>query len=154
MREEAAANEALLIDFAATEAFKFGGGGASGGGPGGSAPPPQATHAPGLGWVPPQQVGFDGYPHFPAAGYGPMDQAANSPPPPYSYPYPPGAAPFPSAGPVEEEKKQKPPSSSFNIPQNNLSASEKPSTNEKTSTGPSKPLNNSNLQVLSFLILL
>jgi hypothetical protein len=150
MREEAAANEALLIDFAATEAGKFGGGGGAEGPVVWGQQGPQGAGA--VGWIPPQ-AGFAGYPPgapFPSADrYGPMDQAANSPPPPYGYPYP-QAQSFPGAGPVEEEKKQPPPS--FNIPPNNLGANEKPTSNEKSPTGPSKPLNTSNLQVLSILV--
>lgn len=155
MREEAAANEALLIDFAATEAGKFGvggGGGGAEGGLGGCGPLPQAAGAVGgLGWIPPQP-GFAGYPPgapFPSTDrYGPMDQVTNSPPPPYGYPYPqPGAPSFPAGGPIEEEKKQQP-LPNFNIPPNNLGANVKPPSNEKSPTGQSKPLNTSNLQVL------
>ena len=156
MREEAAANEALLIDFAATEAGKFGGGGGGAeGGAGGWGPSPQAAGAVGgLGWIPPQP-GFTGYPPgapFPSADrYGPMDQAANSPPPPYGYPYPQAGTPsFPAGGPAEEEKKQQPPPS-FNIPPNNLGTNEKPPSSEKSPNHPSKPLNTSNLQVSSTL---
>lgn len=147
MREAAAAEEALLIDFNATEAGKMGGAGP--GAPFGWVHPGQpagATGGPPGSWMPPPH---GGYAPFPGAGYGPMDSAM-SPPPPYGYPLPPSnyqqpeKPPRASAPHTVEDQKQKP--SSFNIPPNNLGADSKPSSKDNSPTGNSKPLN-TNLQV-------
>nr|CAG4642041.1 EOG090X0DNH [Eurycercus lamellatus] len=156
MREEAAANEALLIDFNAMEAAKMSDGA-------GWMPPPGPRGDGGAGWMPPPGSGGGGpagwvqppgfAPGFPVGypGYGPMDNAM-SPPPPYGYPLPPNyqpqdtkpAAPASSA-PAPEEKKQQP---SFNIPPNNLNtnSNSSPSSNDTSPAG-NKTLNTNNLQI-------
>ena len=145
MREAAAAEEALLIDFNATEAGKMGGGG------------------PGMpiGWINPDQTGgavggppvwtphHAGFAPFPGAAYGPMSSVM-SPPPPYGYPLPPNyqqpeKPPRASAPQPAEDEKVHP---TFNIPPNNLGSVSKPPSKE-TSPTDSKSLN-TNLQVYFF----
>lgn len=146
MREAAAAEEALLIDFNATEAGKMGGGGP--GVPLGWVQPGQPSGAVGGPhvWMPPHAA----YTPFPGGAYGPLDSAM-SPPPPYGYPLPPNyhqqlekppaAASAPRS--LEDEKKQP----LFNIPPNNLGSSDcKLASTDNSPTGKSKPLN-TNLQV-------
>lgn len=144
MREAAAAEEALLIDFNATEAGKMGSGQVGWVHPG--QPVAGAVGGPSQGWMPPPNAGYAPYP----SAYGPpMD--AMSPPPPYGYPLPPSyqhpeKPPMASAPhPVSDEKK--PPS--FNIPPNNLGgdSNSNPSSKDNSPTGNSKPLN-TNLQVI------
>nr|CAG4635066.1 EOG090X0DNH [Alona affinis] len=158
MREEAAANEALLIDFTAMEAAKA----ASVGGGEASCTagwiPPGAGAAGGPGWAGPA---FQPYPSIPhpagAYGYGPMD----APPPPYGgfTTLPPNYQPQdtkPAAPPVspvppsaQQKSPEKPPAASFNIPPNNLSNSSNnsfPSSTETSPAGGSKPSNVNNLQ--------
>nr|CAG4641203.1 EOG090X0DNH [Eulimnadia texana] len=107
MQEEAAAQEALLIDFGGVEGGKM------------------PTAAAGPGWLPPQP-GFTPYPVPPGVyvpppppqmNYGPEAGAAGGPPPPYNYASmqekPPASAPFGSVS----------PNASFNIPPNNLGGS-------------------------------
>ena len=120
MREEAAAQEALLIDFQATEAGKVPEG--ASGGPGWALPGP-------------------GFAPFPGAV--PMVGPDMMPPPPYGYPmgglpvFPPGA----TAPPVS------PTPPTFNIPPNNLGSTSPPSSNQ--SSPGNKSLNTNNLQVNS-----
>lgn len=144
MREAAAAEEALLIDFNATEAGKMGSGQVGWVHPG--QPVAGAVGGPSQGWMPPPNAGYAPYP---GGAYGPpMD--AMSPPPPYGYPLPPSyqhpeKPPMASAPhPVSDEKK--PPS--FNIPPNNLGgdSNSNPSSKDNSPTGNSKPLN-TNLQI-------
>lgn len=142
MREAAAAEEALLIDFNASEAGKMGGGDLGWVHPGQAA---GATGGPPQGWMP---LPNPGYAPFPGGAYGPM--GAMSPPPPYGYPLPPSyqqqeKPPMASAPhPVMEEKK----SPMFNIPPNNLGTDGYRSSNDNSPNGNSntKPLN-TNLQV-------
>lgn len=161
MREEAAANEALLIDFGAIEAAKAAaaGGGEAGACAAGWVPPAAPAFQP-FPSIPPPAGGYPGYP-----GYGPMDAAMNAPPPPYGggYPMPPqyqpqetkpAAPPASPPGPVVNEKKsldkQDKQSPSFNIPPNNLSSSSNNSLPSSTETSPAagnKPSNMNNLQV-------
>ncbi len=157
MREEAAANEALLIDFNATEAAKMAVGGGEATGGAGWMPP---GAGPNPGWVHPG-ANFSPFPPGPMGaypGYGPMDSAM-SPPPPYGgYPQPPTyqtkdvKPPPASSAPPMDEKKQQPPPPSFNIPPNNLDTSGSlPSSNETSPAG-NKPVNSNNLQVISPVI--
>ena len=169
MREEAAANEALLIDFSAMEAAKM----AAGGGGEASA---------GAGWMPPGAVGgatggagpswpanapvYQPFPSIPPPagvypGFDPMDN--NAPPPPYGgyHPMPPNyqsqdTKPKPAAPPVspippsDEKKSPEKPPAGFNIPPNNLSNSSNnslPSSTETSPAGGNKPSNMNNLQV-------
>lgn len=142
MREAAAADEALLIDFNATEAGKLAGG-----------------HGQSFGWVPPgQPIGATGGaswmpPHpgfapFPHPVHGPIDNAM-SPPPPYGYPLPPSyqqqseKPPAASAPQPQVDEKKQP---SFNIPPNNLGADSKPPSKDDSPTNNCKTLN-TNLQV-------
>ncbi|KAK4003203.1 IST1 homolog [Daphnia magna] len=142
MREAAAAEEALLIDFNATEAGKMGGGNLGWVHPGQAA---GATGGPPQGWMPPPNAGFA---PFPGGAYGPM--SAMSPPPPYGYPLPPSyqqqeKPPIASAPhPLMDEKKLP----SFNIPPNNLGTNSNASSKDNSPTGNSnsKPLN-TNLQI-------
>ena len=144
MREAAAAEEALLIDFNATEAGKMGGAGAVGWVHPGQ-PVAGAVGGPPQGWMPPPHAGYAPYP---GGAYGPP-MGVMSPPPPYGYPLPPSyqqeeKPPVASAPhPVMDEKK--PPS--FNIPPNNLGGNSNPSSKDNSPTGNSKPLN-TNLQVV------
>lgn len=146
MREAAAADEALLIDFNTTEAGKMGGGGANG--PSlGWIPPGQPTGmAGGANWMPPHA----GFVPFPGGAYGPMDSAM-SPPPPYGYPLPPSyqqpeKSPIASAPHSQIDEKKQP---SFNIPPNNLSSDSTPPSKDTSPSNNSKTLN-TNLQVRLF----
>lgn len=148
MREAAAAEEALLIDFNATEAGKMGGGGPDLGWvhPG---QPAGATGGPGPVWMPPHP----GYVPYPGGAYGPMANAM-SPPPPYGYPLPPNyqpqeKPPMAASAPHPTENEKQP---MFNIPPNNLSTDSKISSKDNSPTGDSKPLN-TNLQVASYYYL-
>lgn len=148
MREAAAAEEALLIDFNATEAGKMGGGGPDLGWvhPG---QPAGATGGPGPVWMPPHP----GYVPYPGGAYGPMANAM-SPPPPYGYPLPPNyqpqeKPPMAASAPHPTENEKQP---VFNIPPNNLSTDSKISSKDNSPTGDSKPLN-TNLQVAFYYYL-
>ncbi len=142
MREAAAAEEALLIDFNATEAGKMGG---AVGWVHPGQPVAGAVGGPPQGWMPPPQAGYAPYP---GGAYGPP-MGVMSPPPPYGYPLPPSyqqeeKPPLASAPhPVTDEKKP----SSFNIPPNNLGGNSNSSSKDNSPTGNSKPLN-TNLQVV------
>ena len=133
MREDAAAQEALLIDFNAMEAAKT-----IPGGPGGSG----GSHGPPImGWVPPT-AGFSG----PEMHMGePAGAYSMGPPPPYGYPVfhdprmlPPGPATAPFDYPNQQTK--------LNIPPNNLG-------NVSTSSNETSPKNGNgdNLQVISII---
>ncbi|XP_046642108.1 IST1 homolog isoform X2 [Daphnia pulicaria] len=130
MREAAAAEEALLIDFNATEAGKMGG---AVGWVHPGQPVAGAVGGPPQGWMPPPQAGYAPYP---GGAYGPP-MGVMSPPPPYGYPLPPSyqqeeKPPLASAPhPVTDEKKP----SSFNIPPNNLGGNSNSSSKDNSPTG-------------------
>lgn len=139
MRAAAAAEEALLIDFNASEAGKLGDG----------------VNLPAPGWIDPanqQQpisIPLSVPPTAPlvSPNYGVLD-AAMGPPPPYGYPLPPvdqqQRAVQPPVASFDNVSKMLPP----NIPSNNLSGDEKlPSPSENSPSG--KVLNtNMNNQVI------
>nr|CAG4648885.1 EOG090X0DNH [Polyphemus pediculus] len=126
MREDAAAQENLLIDFSAIEAGKA----VAGGGIGWAPPAPGMGAAGGLGWVPPPS----GYPGYPAPS---PDQ--QMPPPPYGYPAGGASNHFQPQAPLETK-----PPAAFNIPPNNLGSESQPSSNDSSPTRGSKPLNTNN----------
>jgi len=115
MREDAAAQENLLIDFAAMDAAKAN---EFTGGPGfpGWAPPP--------GWVAPPQPPFPGYP--------PMGMPDMTPPPPYGYAAGGNLHSQPMASADEKNQNQ------FNIPPDNFNMDSPTSSNDSP---PSKNLN-------------
>lgn len=140
LRAAAAAEEALLIDFNASEAGKMG----------------EGAMLPAPGWVDPTnpQQSMPNPPTAPqtSPNYGLMDSAM-APPPPYGYPLPPfnpsqhvGQQPV---APFNNVSKHLPP----NIPPNNLSGSEKPKPTSPTDN--SKVFNtNINSKVICFVSLL
>nr|CAG4650484.1 EOG090X0DNH [Sida crystallina] len=134
MREEAAAQEALLIDFNASEAGKVPEGAIGGWGPPGGGKVPEGAYG-GPGWAAPAP-GFAPYPP------GMPPSAVATPPPPYSFSLP--APPMSPPG-VPYNSGQQPPA--FNIPPNNLGgAPNYPPSDDSSSPTNNKSLNTSNLQ--------